>query len=83
MKKIVENDVPILALFAIKNINTGEELRYDYGLHDLPWRNKKGKGSVQLERNLCIHIYTANKTTQFHTVTLEATENRSYWRDKL
>ena len=31
MKKIVVDDSPRLCLFALKKINAGSELRYDYG----------------------------------------------------
>jgi hypothetical protein len=29
---------PRVLLFAVKNIQRGEQLRYDYGGKDLPWR---------------------------------------------
>jgi hypothetical protein len=38
MKKMVLDGVPRLLLYATKNIRCGEELRYDYGVGDLPWR---------------------------------------------
>jgi len=39
--RIVEIDkVPHLGLFATKTIFADEELRYDYGVSDLPWRTK-------------------------------------------
>lgn len=37
--KIVEVDKsPHLCIFASRNIQQGEELRYDYGVATLPWR---------------------------------------------
>ena len=37
--KIVEVDNnPHLCIFATKDIEAGEELRYDYGVPNLPWR---------------------------------------------
>jgi hypothetical protein len=42
MKKITDENKPALALFALRNLKIGEELRYDYGLLDLPWRKNKG-----------------------------------------
>ena len=42
MRKIVVNNQPHLALYAKRNIQKHEELRYDYGLKDLPWRRIKG-----------------------------------------
>ena len=38
MRKVLVDGVPHLYLFAAKDIEVGEELRYDYGLHHLPWR---------------------------------------------
>lgn len=38
MVKIVINNVPRLCLFAIRNIGAGEEITYNYGGVDLPWR---------------------------------------------
>ena len=42
MKKKEINGQPHLAIYAKQSINIGEELRYDYGVKDLPWRNRKG-----------------------------------------
>lgn len=33
-----------LALYARRDIMMGEELRYDYGVKDLPWRKLSIKG---------------------------------------
>lgn len=43
MKKYFEVDgsFPKLGLFAIRNIGVEEELRYDYGVSNLPWRKMK------------------------------------------
>ena len=38
MKKINVMDIPHLCVFATKNIKPGEEIRYDYGVPNLPWR---------------------------------------------
>ena len=40
MKKIMVGKQPCLSLFASKDIAIGEELRYDYGVMDLPSRVK-------------------------------------------
>ncbi|XP_064653238.1 uncharacterized protein LOC135503564 [Lineus longissimus] len=42
MKKVsTEKGSPALCLFANRDIEIGEELRYDYGVDDLPWRQQK------------------------------------------
>ena len=41
MKKIEKGGHPRLVLFAKEDIYPGEELRYDYGIKDLPWRKRK------------------------------------------
>lgn len=41
MKKIVVDGVPHLCLFAITDINEGQEITFDYGGDDLPWRSKR------------------------------------------
>jgi uncharacterized UBP type Zn finger protein len=44
MKKIVHRDTVHLCLFALRNIEAGDELRYDYGPdknNAMPWRKKK------------------------------------------
>lgn len=42
MRKIKGGTKVYLALHALQNIEKGEELRYDYGVKDLPWRQRKG-----------------------------------------
>ena len=42
MKKIIIEDYPHLVLYAKEDIKPGQELRYDYGVKDLPWRKSKG-----------------------------------------
>lgn len=38
MKLKVFNNYPRLCLFALQDINIGEEIRYDYGDENVPWR---------------------------------------------
>uniref|UniRef100_A0AAV2J8W8 SET domain-containing protein n=1 Tax=Knipowitschia caucasica TaxID=637954 RepID=A0AAV2J8W8_KNICA len=45
MKLIVLKDKPHLFLFALREINQGEEITYDYGGSDCPWR-KEGVGEI-------------------------------------
>ena len=40
MRKIMVGDVPHLCLFALRDIGLNEEISYDYGIDDLPWRMK-------------------------------------------
>lgn len=40
MKTITVNGKPHLCLFAIKDINPGEEITYNYGNAEWPWRVK-------------------------------------------
>ena len=35
------NRKPAMCLFALKVINVGEEILYDYGVKDLPWKETK------------------------------------------
>lgn len=37
-----------LALYALRDIIIGEELRYDYGVKDLPWRSLRAEGIVKV-----------------------------------
>jgi len=48
MKKILIDDTPHLALFALRNIYPGQEIRYDYGpdgdtYNSMPWRKVSRK----------------------------------------
>lgn len=40
MKKIDVNGNPHLCLFALNDIKAGEEITYDYGGEDYPWRTQ-------------------------------------------
>ena len=40
MRKVTINGQVQLCLFAAQNIEPNTELRYDYGVPDLPWRKK-------------------------------------------
>ncbi|XP_069109191.1 N-lysine methyltransferase KMT5A-A-like [Argopecten irradians] len=44
----VFNGAPHLCLYATKPIKSGDEIRYDYGVSNLPWRvEKRGKNASQ------------------------------------
>ena len=45
MKLVVIDDSPSLCLFAVKDVEVGTELRYDYGCPDAVWRQKVNKRS--------------------------------------
>ncbi|XP_067311201.1 uncharacterized protein [Pseudorasbora parva] len=49
MKKNVADGKPHLVLFALKNIERGDELTYDYGGSDWPWRVDKNRKKKQVE----------------------------------
>lgn len=38
MKVLDVGGFPALCLFAIKDMESGQELLYDYGIQDLPWK---------------------------------------------
>ena len=38
--KLIQYGQPCLCLFATQAIEVGDEILYDYGLENLPWRNK-------------------------------------------
>ncbi|XP_033730108.1 uncharacterized protein LOC117319405, partial [Pecten maximus] len=61
MVKILEDGEPKLCLIAKKQIEKDEELRYDYGVSDLPWRKLK-KGAVKPV------LYAEPKTTRMDHV---------------
>ena len=42
MRKVKEGSETYLVLYALRDIKIGEELRYDYGVKDLPWCKIKG-----------------------------------------
>ncbi|KAK6490704.1 hypothetical protein HHUSO_G5333 [Huso huso] len=47
MTKIEVNNTPHLCLFAVIDIKAGEEITYDYGGLDLPWRSFKDKQTCE------------------------------------
>ena len=38
MKKLMIDEKPRLCLYALRDLVVGEQLLYDYGVVDLPWR---------------------------------------------
>ncbi|KAJ8049629.1 Histone-lysine N-methyltransferase PR-Set7 [Holothuria leucospilota] len=40
MKIVILDNIPHLCLFALQHISPGEEIRFDYGVPNLPWRKK-------------------------------------------
>ncbi|XP_044176576.1 uncharacterized protein LOC114951566 isoform X7 [Acropora millepora] len=51
MKKMVVSGRVCLCIFATRDIAPNTELRYDYGLKDLPWRVKSGGASDDINKN--------------------------------
>ncbi|XP_026134601.1 uncharacterized protein LOC113112899 isoform X3 [Carassius auratus] len=49
MKRVITEGKPHLCLFALKDINEGEEITYDYGGTDWPWRKQEDKQSDATE----------------------------------
>ncbi|MGL5355475.1 MAG: SET domain-containing protein-lysine N-methyltransferase [Cetobacterium sp.] len=49
MKKLELEGKPHLCLFAVKDIKQGEEITYDYGGNDLPWRSRCGQEMCKVE----------------------------------
>lgn len=49
MKKIDVNGKPHLCLFALNDIKEGEEITYDYGGEDYPWRTSTLQGTLCTE----------------------------------
>ena len=39
-KVLLVNGVPHVAIFAIKDIDVGQEIMYHYGISKLPWKNR-------------------------------------------
>ena len=44
MRTVVVDGIPKLALFAERDIQSGSEILFDYGVDDLPWRKSKPCG---------------------------------------
>ena len=40
MKVVVVDGAPHLCLFAVKEISPGDEITFDYGVPNLPWRER-------------------------------------------
>ena len=55
MKLLEMEGKPILALFALRNIQEGEEIRYCYGVKNLPW--KKTQVSILYWRLYVFRIF--------------------------
>ncbi|ROK25268.1 N-lysine methyltransferase KMT5A-A [Anabarilius grahami] len=58
MKKIIVNNKPHLCLFAVKRIEIGSEIEYNYGDAQWPWRNKgpkKQASALETDASLTDH----------------------------
>ncbi|KAL5005605.1 hypothetical protein ScPMuIL_016763 [Solemya velum] len=51
MVVVMVDKKPHLCLFSTKTIQIGDELRYDYGVPNLPWRKKKSTNQVDIEES--------------------------------
>uniref|UniRef100_A0AAY4D583 SET domain-containing protein n=1 Tax=Denticeps clupeoides TaxID=299321 RepID=A0AAY4D583_9TELE len=47
MKRIMVEGKPHLCLFALKDITPGDEIRYNYGDADCPWRNQEERSGME------------------------------------
>ncbi|XP_059403073.1 uncharacterized protein LOC132134507 [Carassius carassius] len=64
MKRVITEGKPHLCLFALKDINEGEEIRYDYGGTDWPWRKQEDKQSDATESFEADIFRTTEQTPQ-------------------
>ncbi|KAL6467410.1 hypothetical protein MHYP_G00252140 [Metynnis hypsauchen] len=51
MKRLIVEGRPHLCLFALRDITPGEELTYDYGDADCPWRSEVTKSGMEADNN--------------------------------
>ncbi|KAL6458566.1 hypothetical protein MHYP_G00337960 [Metynnis hypsauchen] len=51
MKRLIVEGRPHLCLFALRDITPGEELTYDYGDADRPWRSEVTKSGMEADNN--------------------------------
>ncbi|XP_052257158.1 uncharacterized protein LOC127862189 [Dreissena polymorpha] len=63
MKIVLVHGKPHLCLFATKDISVNEELRFDYGVPNLPWR-KAGEDLVNHEGNAVPNVKSQKDTTR-------------------
>ena len=56
MKMIAVEGMPHLCLFALKDIDPGEEITYSYGNADWPWRKKVTLLIDKRYKIYCMHI---------------------------
>ncbi|KAH3794789.1 N-lysine methyltransferase KMT5A-like [Dreissena polymorpha] len=63
MKIVLVHGKPHLCLFATKDISVNEELRFDYGVPNLPWR-KAGEDLFNHEGNAVTNVKSQKDTTR-------------------
>jgi len=51
-KAVFMSGKPRILIFAIKHIKKDTELRYDYGVKDLPWRKVRPAGLLTVDRDV-------------------------------
>ncbi|XP_059187548.1 N-lysine methyltransferase KMT5A-A-like [Centropristis striata] len=57
MKKVIVNNRPHLCLFAVRNIEVGTELDYNYGDSKWPWRQKAPAAEEEMAVDLSSKVY--------------------------
>ena len=48
IRKVRTDGICSLHIYGKKDINIGDQITYDYGVNDLPWRTKKGTTKLVL-----------------------------------
>eukprot|EP00057_Strongylocentrotus_purpuratus_P015041 XP_011669515.1 PREDICTED: uncharacterized protein LOC100890715 isoform X2 [Strongylocentrotus purpuratus] len=62
VKKVVRDTTVHLCLFALEDVKAGEELRYNYGVDDLPWRKQVHNCST------CSQVYATLEQFEIHAL---------------
>ena len=72
MKRIDVNGNPHLCLFALDDIQEGEEITYDYGSEDCPWRTQVCYNTVNIIKIpnsiILLEIYSKSNVSHFFII---------------
>ncbi|KAL5007795.1 hypothetical protein ScPMuIL_016601 [Solemya velum] len=85
MVVVMVDKKPHLCLFSTKTIQIGDELRYDYGVPNLPWRKKKSTNQVDIEESAeadDLHVWKDSLHDAQDQVDIEESAD-DLWKDPL